>query len=177
MSRVAVENAIAVWVLAGSGLPPDRVIWSRQNRARLPSTKPYFELRITRTEKPGVDWRTHKDATVPTPGREIEYVIRGARVATLSMTCYASDGIGDASPDEIVDNVQMSVLDPDVAAGLQLAGVGVGRFDPIQFIEGVVNSTIIEPRATLTVSLHLAREKSAFGTYIETYELEPTITG
>jgi hypothetical protein len=169
MSVFAVNSAIATWILTGSQLSADRVIWARQKAGVRP--KPYIEMRITRT-KHGTQWLVTKDAISPTPGRELEYTAQGAPVATLTLRCFASDAIDDDSPEEILSRVQLAAQFPTILEGLRAAGIGLGRFEDVSSMDGVINSTILEPRASMSVSLHLAAQMSEFGTYIETYELE-----
>lgn len=65
---------------------------------------------------------------------------------------------------------------PSIADPLDTAEIGIGSFDDVQSIDGIVNSTILEPRALLSIQLFLAQEKTETGTYIETVELEGTIS-
>ena len=50
-----VKGAIAAWVLAATGLPPGRAIWSQQGGDR-PSPA-FVEMRFARVRGIGLDWQ------------------------------------------------------------------------------------------------------------------------
>ena len=107
-------------------------------------------------------------ATTVRAGAEINNVVRGPHVLTLSLQCFASPAVGTANARNYLSRVLSSVTLPSVAAGLVAAGVGVGTWTKVSVLGMTLNMTVFEPRATVTVKLHVASEISETGTYIQT---------
>jgi len=104
-----------------------------------------------------------------TAGAEINHTVRGPRILQLSIQCFGADAIGAASPIAILDNVLAGHSLPDIHNDLVTAGVGVGTFQDIQSIGGVLGSEF-ESRAATTGVIFIAHETTQTGTYIETVE-------
>jgi hypothetical protein len=104
-------------------------------------------------------------------GSEIIQKARGPRQAILQLTCFAGvpggAATGASSPTAVLhDAVSAYALD-GIADAIAAAKIGVGRVETIRSIDGVVDSTIFEPRAIVLVHLHLASELSETSTYIQ----------
>lgn len=108
-------------------------------------------------------------------GRELEKVVQGHRVATLNLQCFGLEQRGQdpaINPMPILEDVMSSL--PLYYYSLDQAGVGVGNVDPVNLAGGTRNS-MLEPRATSSVELHLAAELVAYETYIEYMQMRLTV--
>lgn len=105
-------------------------------------------------------------------GEEIEQRVRGSRELLLTLQCFAGTPTGAASSAAILDNVVTGASLPSNRAALNVAGVGIFSFGPVQSIDGLVGKVDFEPRATVDVRAHLAQELGEDGTVIEYAELE-----
>lgn len=263
MQMNALEDAIFAWILFGSGLAADHVIWAAQN-SPAPSG-PYVTIRMRTIRPLGNDWvdvennyqaiaavtftadaltnqlatgaahtlnsgdgpirltttgtlpaavggnlaagidywtirddathvrlaRTHVDAVAASPvaidltsagtgthtlddsptfarqGAEVNYRARGMRRVTLTITCYGDSPIGAAGPSSVVGDVLSAVALPSRSDALAAAGVGISDLGEVVAIDGVVDSTLLEPRAFSEVVFFATSELVETGTYIE----------
>lgn len=108
-------------------------------------------------------------------GAELNALSRGMRRVTLSVQCFGGDADGAASPTALLDAV-VSAL-PGRAKLLRAAGVGVMQTSAVGSTDGIVNATVLEPRATLTLTLSLKSEVQDPDTYIERVVATPTVDG
>jgi len=168
----SVENAIHAWVVAGSGLPADKVIWSLQTGPLL--ELPYITMRCAVVSTSGLDWIDLEFAANPTPENEVDYIVRGSRRALLELQCYAdaTDVTGMAAQ-SILGNVIASARLPSIRSALNTAKIGVSVAEPIQFLGQVADSVGFEPRAITRIPMHLVNEISETGTFIETVQIVP----
>src|SRR5690606_2698590 len=120
------------------------------------------------------DWIDIEDAEEPEDAEEIVHRSRGMREATLSIQCFAGvDGAatGASAPAALLHSVVAAANLPTRRAALNAAGVGIGSLGPVQSIDGVLGSSVFEPRATLEVRLFLTGEVTELGTYVESVDL------
>jgi len=108
-------------------------------------------------------------------GAELSALSRGMRRVTVSVQCYGGNAEGSASPTALLDAV-VSAL-PRRAALLRAAGVGVMQTSGVSSTDGTINATVLEPRATLTLTLSLKSEVQDPDTYIERVVATPTVDG
>lgn len=175
MNWTTVKNALHTWVRTTSGLSAGQVMWGAQNVAR---SQPWISLRLMTVGNGGAqDWVDTEDAGTPAPGAEVNRVARGTRVMTFTATCFAASNAADASePHAILDAVMSKAFLPSVRAALRVAKLGIGAFEDITVLDGILNQVNFEPRAVLTCRIHLTSEVSETGTFIEDVELEGTYT-
>ena len=107
------------------------------------------------------------------PGAEVLQKLRGPRRAMLTLQCFAGAPTGGAptgptSPAAVLHDAISSYALESRTNALIAAGIGVGTFEHIMSIDGIVNTTRFEPRAIGTVFLHLASEIVETSTYIQT---------
>ena len=172
-----VKSAVAAWVLAATGLPPGRAIWSQQGGDR--PGPPFVEMRFARVRGIGLDWQEVVEVQNPTPGQELQHRSRGVRELLLTLKCFAparTGATGAQSAVALLERVVSTAALPTRRAALGAAGVGVVAFGPVLAIDGVVGSSVLEPRATLEARCHIGSEVSDFSTYIETVELTNELT-
>lgn len=178
MSAIAwqqIEDAIHAWVVNGSGLAADRVVWAGQNQPE--RAVPFITIRVSSIRRRGNDWTNVEDAASPAPGAELQKVIRGPRIIGLTIQCFAASPIGAAGALAILENVAIAVQRPVVSEVLDAARVGIGNISDVEALDGVIGSTLFEPRAIMTVSLHTVSELDAGTlTYIETVDVENQTT-
>lgn len=119
--------------------------------------------------------------TVPA-GAELKEHVFGQRVITMDVTCYPAMIDDDQDAD---DATEAHAILTDVSTAtyftrynnlFDAANVGVYPND-VQALDGVLNSTRFEPRATMTVTLFVASELVDLKTIIETINLQYTNTG
>lgn len=170
MQMSAIESAIVAWVRTGSGLAIGKVIWAAQNSPAPES--PYIALRMRAIRPLGSDWLDVEDNPTPTPGAEVLLKLRGMRRVTLGITCYGATGTGGTGPLAIVTDVLAALGLPSVSAALVAASVGVSSIADVLAVDGVVNSTLLEPRATVDVQFYATSELVEACTYIEHVEIE-----
>lgn len=172
-----VEDAIAAWVRASTGLPPGKVIWSGQEGDR--PHPPFVAISVERVRPIGTDWQEAVPAANPSPGQELEHRSRGVRELLLGMQCFApprSGATGAQSAVALLERVVAAAALPSRRAALGAAGVGVVGFGPILPIHGVIGSSVLEPRATLEVRCHIGSEVSEFSTFVEAAHLTNELT-
>lgn len=111
-------------------------------------------------------------------GQELVQRSRGARRGRLTIQAFAVTPTGPVSmnPAALLLDGVISAL-PSQAAALRAAGVGVLSFGPVRSADGVISSTIFEPRAILEVNFNLASEVDATDTWIDRAVVTPTLDG
>lgn len=82
-SWVAVEDAIAAWVFAGSGLPVGRVIWAQQAGDRPPAA-PWIAMRLLALTPHGIDYDEQVEQVLAVADDDVETVTAGADTLTLT---------------------------------------------------------------------------------------------
>jgi hypothetical protein len=171
-----VENAIYAWVVAGSGLPGEQVIWDNPNQPR--PTAPYIAMRITGYQPIGQDWVNLGDAPAdPQPLADITVIARGQRQFTIALRCFAVALTGDNSAGSILSRVLSAMSLPSIREALNAAGLGLSIINPIQIIDGVLGSSTFEPRASVDIRVFVTYEATELGTYIEHADIENQATG
>lgn len=83
----SVENAIAAWVFAGSGLATGQVAWARQVGKRPPSP-PWISMRIIALPPHGIDYADYNENFLSLSDDVIESVDAGADTMTLTAHAY-----------------------------------------------------------------------------------------
>lgn len=157
-----IENAIYTWVSNASGL---FTTWSAQNQPG--HDAPYITLRVGTIRTVGLSDSIELRANPsPSPGNEIQFVGRGQRRCILTIECFATSPIGATGAAATLSDVLGALsLDP-VYELLSTAGIGIANYDDITSIDGVVGSTLLEPRATVEVIFYVGSELVANGTNI-----------
>lgn len=178
MSAIAwttIQPAIQAWIASAAGVAADHVFFVDLGGPQ--PTRPYVAARITDVAGAGQDWRIYADAPAPvTPGQELVVKAQGPRTARLDLQYFAAPpdpalGGGGPSPLAALTDVVTSI--PLNAYTLDQAGIGIGTPGPVQLIEGKRGS-ILEPRAVVSIPLHLAAELQSFDTYIQYVQVTAT---
>ncbi len=165
-----IEKALVDWVQSGSGLARDHIIWE-QERGPQPNGC-YISMRISLEQEYGDDW----SATELNDDNEIVYSSIGVRRATLTLQCFAAgDKWSVAKPDRRLASVMNARRLPSTELALRAAGVGFGPMNPVQSLN-LERSQYFEPRALVSVILHLVSTVTEVSPWIECVEIEPTVT-
>jgi hypothetical protein len=176
MNWTTVKDALHTWVRTASGLAAAKVMWGAQNIGR--GDSPFISLRMMTLGNGGAqDWLDIEDAEEPEAGAEVTRIARGQRTMTFVITCYAAANAADANePHALLEGVRIRAALPSFRTALRTANIGIGSFEDITVLDGIINTVTFEPRAVLTCRLHLTSEISETGTFIESAELEGTYT-
>lgn len=116
--------------------------------------------------------------TTARAGQEIELRLRGPRQGVLDLQCFAgaptpSAATGNTNPRALLHDAIAAYALESRQAALAAAGVGVGSVEEVRSIPpGVVDITVLEPRAVSAVHLHLASELVETATYIQIVNVE-----
>jgi len=120
----------------------------------------------------GTGTHTIQDTTTTVrAGQEITVQSRGTRDVILRATCYASATTGASAAVGILQQVVAKTGLPSVRDALVTAGVGIGEFETVRAVDGIMNFASFEPRAILAATLHLVSEVTENVTFIETAEI------
>lgn len=171
-----VEDALRAWVVAGSGLPDAKVLWSAQDMPR--PIAPYAVVRVTSLRGVGQDWLDVEDNPDSTgsDGLEIVQKARGIRRCTLGLQYFADAATGSLGAVGVLDAVASASRLPSIREALTAAGIGLADLGQARSLDGVLNRAHLEPRAVADHVFYLASEVEEFGTIIETAAVEGTLT-
>lgn len=143
-----VETALHAWIVASSGLAANHVIWAQQNGPRPDGA--FITMRLSTLRRVGQDWLEAPDS--------VTWRARGMRQGTLSIQCFGGAAVGAAGATQILDYVVSRSVLPSSRDVLQAAGIGLAKLGTVQSLDGVINTTVFEPRATLEARFFLAQE-------------------
>lgn len=163
------ENAIHAWVVAGSELAADHVIWWG-HRGPVPSGT-YISMRIIEIGRVSSDCMVTESA-----GAEIVHRVAGPRQPTLELTCFAGTPLGSGSTTHILERVITAIKLPSVRALLRAGNVGIGPRGRVRELGGI-RSTMFDPRAIVEIGLHTTFEVSETGFAIERVEVVQETAG
>lgn len=175
MSAIAittVKNAIRAWVISGSGLAANRVIWTLGARAPAGT---YIHMRI-RVGTVGADWVDTDPNPTPTSGNDATNKVRGGRIMTLTLTCFSADDVsaGTRSPEEILNDVLTAATLPSVSVAINAAKIGLLSFGEVTPVDLTIDSVYFEPRAFVTVRFHTVASLSETGPSIDSATVQGT---
>ncbi len=168
-----IEEAIHDWIITGSGLTENQVIWSQQSSPR--PVGQYISITIMSVASVGMDWNEVIDNPDPEEGEEIKILARGTREAALTLQCYGGSGIGANSPRARLEGIVSSASLASRRDELGDAGVGILFKGPVQTLTGLVGAGL-ESRAIVEFRLALASEISETATYVESAEVTTTVS-
>jgi hypothetical protein len=165
-----VETALHAWIVASSGLAANHVIWAQQNGPRPDGA--FITMRLTTVRSVGKDWLE----AIETAGL-VTMRARGIRQGILSIQCFGGAAVGSAGSTQILDLVVSKSTLPSIRDALQLAGIGLAKLGAVLSTDGVINTTVFEPRATLEARFFLSQEVTeaaipALGGAIQTAQVD-----
>ena len=152
------EDTIQRWVVAGSGLASDHVLWGGDGTGNgaIPAGT-YISMRLVETDTVSDDWLITRRV-----GDDVEHHVRGTRHPKLDLTCFAGARYGSGRAAQVLERVSASILLPSVATILRKGQVGVGLVGAIRTVEGM-RSQMFDPRATVRIELHTMLDISEAG--------------
>lgn len=175
MTFASIKAAINAWVSGASGIT---AYWAGQ--PNMPAqARPCIEMQIDMVRGIGQDWRDSEFDEDGEAGEEITLYSRGVRTGQLTLTCYGAPtevANSDTSPLARLEDVLAKANLLTYCNALDEAGIGLGQADPVRQIGTRENAAYFEPRAFVSVQLHLTSELSEKTTYIEHVEHEGTVT-
>lgn len=152
------EDAIYQWVLTGSGLDPDHVIWASAGGPGGPAPAGlYISMRIIDVDQVSDDWLIPRRV-----GGGIVHHVRGTRHPTLELRCFAGESTGARRAELVLARVMAAVMLPTVAKALRQGDVGVGTCSKVRVLPGV-RSGLLDPLAMVEVGLHIKIDVSEAG--------------
>lgn len=148
----AFENALRQWVIAASGLTPEKVIRAEQDGPR-PATV-FAEVRIGDVRALGAAdaVSTEYDAGGPA-GSEVTQTVRGQREFAATVRMFTSSAVGAESARALLLQVQAGLRLPSVRDILHEAGLTCFDQGVVQSIPAILD-TRYEGRATLTARFY-----------------------
>ncbi len=169
-----IQTALVDYVVAGSGLPIGKVIWT-SGKPRPSGT--YIAMDIPNVDVVGNDWTDSGDNPTPTSGNELIMYARGMRRCTWNLQCFAEPALGVNHARAVLMRLMASLALPSQGARLDAARIGLSDFGSVQTIDSIVNGTIFEPRAVVTGVFHIVSQLSETSTFIETAIITNRTTG
>lgn len=160
------EDAIQAWVVTGSGLASDHVIWTGDGPSGPQPAGAYISMRITDDDTASDDWMTPRRN-----GSAIEYRVRSHHMATIELTCNAGASYGSGRAGMILRRVIAASSFPSVIEAMKVGGVGIGPVSKIRLIPGV-RSGLLAPKAMVTVGVHMMLDIVEAGNEIVTAVLQ-----
>jgi hypothetical protein len=166
-----VQAAIQAWIVAGSGIPADRVRWADQG-GTIPTDVLWISLSVIAEQTLGRPWADVTNNPTPAPLADVIHTVRSSNVGTLSIQVFNAAAQGSSSALQILKNVILARSLPSVHAALVAGGVGIGAFTSARNTGKVENAIYFEPRSVLECRFHTAAETQETGPAIETVETD-----
>lgn len=171
--QVDAADALWSWVVTGSGLDAEHVIWTPESAGETGPvpTGTYIAMHLRDLRRVASDW-------VLTERFEDTFTHRvaGPRQQMLELTCFAGAAGGPLRASGVLDRLLTSIKLPSVAALLHAGNIGIGTRGPIRVVNGA-RSGMFDPRAIVEVELHLVAEMSESGAAIERLRVTNETTG
>lgn len=160
-----IKHTVRAWVIRGSALADDHVIWTLGKRA---PSGPYIHLRL-KIDTIGQDLVRSTPNPTPTSGNDATYTVVGSRLVTLTITCYSSDDInsGARSVEQILNDVLTAASLPSVSDSFRAAKIGSLKFGTVESAGAIIDTSFFEPRAVVTVTFHTVAQMSETGPAID----------
>lgn len=169
-----VKTAIYTWVQVDSGLLANQVVWSGELTGR--ESRPFIQIAFLNLLTIGRDSDDIEDNPTPSAGAEILHKIRGVRQLTFQLQAFGEipPAAQATVPFQLLNTVTSRVWGPVRNRALHDAGIGIAQIEPILRISGTVGSSVLEPRAIVTVIGFLAEQVEEPDTFIETAAISGT---
>ncbi len=168
ISWEAVQDSIADWVIANSGLPDEedefgRHYWADQDPPRPPNS-PYVMMTLMWSRMVGQDEIRY----VRNEDDSITVEVSGPRVLHLSFECFAEDALGLAQASAVLDRIITSAEFPSVTEDLRAQSIGIGKVDQIKTLKGI---EAFDLRAIVELDIHVTARMTEPG-----YEIRKIFT-
>lgn len=158
----AVEEAIAKLCQLGAELPEKKVVWTGEYPPR--ANFPCITLSAPFVRRHGRDWRT----TTKTPSG-IVTKSTGQRTVVVQVQAFGAMGNDAESPRSMLETIIAKIEGfASFRAIVKAAGIGIG---PVSDISSPTASEEFEPRAFMTIDVHVGAEVAEPGFIIERAEV------
>jgi hypothetical protein len=171
-----IEDAIFDWVVAGTGLPEERVQWADQNADQ--PDNPSVSIRVGDLVPVGaVDEVQHEHRPELPAGADLETRTSGVREFAVSLQAFTDETHGSQSARALLVGAQGGLRRPALRSALHAAGlVPVDDAGPVQNLSAL-DVADFEGRAVLTVRFAVREEALEYGSWIATVTAEPAGAG
>ena len=160
-SLTTVQNAIATWIEASTGLP---AFWANQDAAR--PTEAYVLINATSTPV-GKPWVHGSVNPSPSAGAEAIYTARMVERVSLTIQIFNTATLDDGGASDMLTSLIMASQLPTRAAALSTAGWSPAAFGDVQDVSGPQGAAYFEPRTLLTCFGYCAPEVFETGTVVD----------
>lgn len=157
-----IKNAIQSWVVAGSGLAGDHVVWSPLRDAQgNPVPRPvgtFVSLSLPGFRSPGFD-----DQSIYTVNANVmSQTVVGPRILVLFVQVYQGipTGGNDIDAMRLLNQILVASERDDINDALGVARVAIGTYDNVQQVPSASNPAKQELRAYTQIKLHVGTKTS-----------------
>lgn len=157
------ENVIHAWIVEGSGLPGNKVIWWGQNSAAPSDT--FISISITNVVSSG----TPREFERPTL-TGFETVRAGEEIYTVELQCFGGPSIGQSSPTSILRSVSRTKSQA-IRELFETSNVVLNSVSAVRYVGAEINSTVFESRAVMTAEFWTQYESATFVDTIDNVQL------
>ncbi len=163
----ALEDVLHLWVVNGSGLDSDKVIWARQEGPR--PTDTWISLSVISDSQVGQNYSGLREDTPAL----IEEVVFSNTLTMLSIQCFNGEATGERTPEQILADVRLSYGLPSLRIPFSDVKAAITEFTPIVTVGNTISHSRFERRAVMTAKMLGASElRVAQVEYIEIVEIE-----
>lgn len=151
------EKGIQGWIVRGSGLAGDHVLWSDQivNRPK----DQHIEIKLMGIVRNGLDGYVTIDNPNPTPGNDGLLRTTGTRTISLTVTCWGGPPTGINQPVAVLCGVIAQATKESQYELWSALGIALYDFDSVTAIRGrVIDSQRIEPAASFVVQFRASAD-------------------
>lgn len=167
----ATKKAIHDWVVAGAQLTATSVLWAGQDKAKRPASGAWASLRIVSDRDLGLGWSRQDDNPTPTPGAELQVEHENMSEALLRIELHHIGATDAFAVMAMLRRLRAARRMESQQELLRAANVGLLSVEEVRDGTGGIQSTLVEPRATVDVRLQLSSYLVEYMTYIETVEI------
>jgi len=163
-----VKRALHHMLVVSSGLPVNKVIWSRQPKDAPRPPVPMIDFAIMSIVSRGQDYNVVVDNPDSTgsDGRELIVKTRGQREMTVTIRYFGDMEDVATTPEFELNNIVARSFTDSVNYALNNAGIGVAAWSPILSIDGIVGARF-EARAQTEMRAFISSQVEEYTTYIE----------
>jgi hypothetical protein len=170
-SWTAVEDAVRAWVLTGSGLDNEHVIWADQDGPR--PGLPFVTIKIGDLSPVGPADLVPDTDLARAAGQEIRRTVTQLFEFTASVQAFTTPTTGTAAARSLLARVHTAVRLPTVNDALNLAGIAPFDVGKVQNLSAVLGQGF-EGRASLEVRFYAQESLAENLGYITSIEIENT---
>lgn len=170
----SIEDVLHAWLVRGTGLSAERVLWAEQLPPRL--TRPFATLKLGALTRTGGADELRESTDLDAPdGEEIEFTAVGQRLLVVSCQAFTQDITGGAAARALLARAQAALALPSVTEAFAGAGLVVVNEGGINDLTALLD-TQFEGRAQMDVTFALAGSVTERTGYIAEAEIAEDTT-